>query len=91
MEEHNKLEGEQGVMSYKSFNNMPGADLFLSKINLTNLTASSFEHLGKDQWALNFNSPIIVSENKADAIIFTGRTLAKKAKDSELILVKVKK
>lgn len=91
LEEHNKLEGEQGAMSYKSFNNMAGADLFLSKINLTNLTASSFEHLGKDQWALNFNSAVIVSEDNADAIIFTGRTLAKKAKDSELILVKVKK
>jgi hypothetical protein len=91
LEEHNKLDGEQGTMKYKSFDNFPGADLYLNKIDLNNITATNFEHLGKDQWAVNFNAPIIVSEEKSDDIIFAGRTLAKKAKDSELILVKVKK
>lgn len=78
-------------MTFKSLKTIPGADVYLSKIDLTNGTATNFEQLNKDEWAVNFNAPVVVGNHESDAIIFQGRSVSKKAKDSDLILMKVMK
>lgn len=87
----NELKNEQGAMSAKKIKSMIAGNLHLTTIDLTNGTSTNFEWLGKEQWAINFNAPLILKDNESDEIIFQGRTLNKKAKDSELIFIKVKK
>jgi len=78
-------------MSAKKIKTMIAGNLHLASIDLNNLTTSNFEWLGKEQWALNYSAPVVVKNDVADEIVFQGRTLNKKAKDSELVLIKVSK
>lgn len=91
LESLNDLQNEQGLMSAKKIKAMIAGNLHLAKIDLNTGKASDFELLGKDEWAVNFNAPLVVKDDAADEMVFQGRTLNKKAKDSELVLIKVKK
>lgn len=66
-------------------------EVYLSKIDLNTLTAGNFVNLGGENWGVSFDSPMLIKDNNSDYIVFQGRTLNKKAKDSELVFVKVKK
>lgn len=81
---------EQDVKA-KEIKNMIAGKVYLSKIDLNTLSASDFVDLGKEEWAVNFDGPLLVKDSNDDYMIFQGRTLNKKAKDSELIFVKVRK
>jgi hypothetical protein len=70
---------------------MIAGNLHLAKIDLNSGTSTNFEWLGKDQWAVNFSAPVVVKDDNSNEIIFQGRTLNKKAKDSELVFIKVSK
>lgn len=59
------------------------------KINLDTLTASPIEELGKDEWAVSAMNPVVVDTDKA--VVFVGREISKKAKNSKLVLVEVSK
>lgn len=91
LESLNDLHNEQGAMSAKKIKTMIAGNLHLASIDLNNLTTSNFEWLGKEQWAVNYSAPVVVKNDVADEIVFQGRTLNKKAKDSELVLIKVSK
>jgi hypothetical protein len=67
---------------------MAAANLHFCKVNLDTYDAS-IEDLGTDQWAVNAAYPVMFADDAE--IIFIGRSLEKKAKNSELILIKVKK
>jgi hypothetical protein len=87
----NDLQNEQGAMSAKKMKNMIAGNLHLAKIDLATLNCTPFEWLGKEQWAVNYLAPVIVKDDESEEIIFQGRTMSKKAKDSELVIIKVKK
>jgi len=91
LETLNKLLDEQGNIEAKKIKSMIAGCLHLAKINISSGQASDFEWLGKDQWAVNYDAPVVVKDDASDVIVFQGRTLSKKAKDSELVLIKVKK
>ena len=91
LESLNELRNEQGAMSAKKIKAMIAGNLHLASIDLNNGTTSNFEWLGKDEWAINYLAPVIVKDDDANEIVFQGRTLNKKAKDSELVLIKVAK
>ncbi len=91
LESLNDLQNEQGALSAKKIKSMVAGNLHLVTIDLNTGQASNFEWLGKDKWAVNFRAPIVVRQDDADEIVFQGRTLNKKAKDSELVLIKVVK
>jgi hypothetical protein len=91
LESLNELQNEQGSISAKKIKGMVAGNLHLAKIDLKSGQTSDFEWLGKDLWAVNFKAPVVVHEDQSDEIVFQGRTVNKKAKDSELVLIKVKK
>jgi len=76
---------------YDKFKNSVLGEVYLSKINLNNLNATSFQNLGGENWGVSYESPMLIKDNQSDYIIFQGRTFNKKAKDSEMIFVQVKK
>ena len=85
----NKLENEMGKMFSKEVPNMVAANLHVVEVNLTNNTASDVTCIGCGQVAISEKSPVLVNSDKE--MVFLGRTLDKKAKDSELVLVKIAK
>ena len=89
-EKYNKVAGDVSVVPDKFKGRVLG-EVYLTKIDLSALSATPFVNLGKDQWGVSYDAPIMLKDNDADEIIFQGRTFDKKAKNSELILIKVKK
>lgn len=87
---YNKVQGDVVVL-YDKFKNSVLGEVYLSKINLNNLNATNFQNLGGENWGVSYESPMLIKDNKSDYIIFQGRTFNKKAKDSEMIFVQVKK
>lgn len=81
---------EQSVKP-KEIKSMIAGKVYLSKIDLNTLSATDFVDLGKEEWAVSFDAPLLVGDSNDEYMIFQGRTLNKKAKDSELIFVKVRK
>jgi hypothetical protein len=88
---YNKYNKKTNVLTASKIKTMISGQLFLSKINLSEGSYTPFSLLGKDQWVVSYQDPLVLSETDADEIIFQGRTLARRAKDSELVLIKVKK
>lgn len=88
---NNSESGESKFMAPKKVKSMLAGYLYLSKIDLTSGKASNFELIGENQFALSYKAPVLVGDDNADEIIFQGRTMDKKAKDSNLIFVRVKK
>jgi roadblock/LC7 domain-containing protein len=91
LESLNDIENEHGAMKAKKIKSMIAGNLHLAKIDLNSGTATNFEWIGKEQWAVNFSAPVVVKDDNSNEIIFQGRTLNKKAKDSELVFIKVSK
>lgn len=89
-EKYNSIGGEV-VVSPDKFKGRVLGEVYLSKIDLKTLTAANFVNLGGENWGVSFDSPMLIKDNNTDYLIFQGRTLNKKAKDSELVFVKVKK
>ncbi|GAB4206386.1 MAG: hypothetical protein Fur0023_16180 [Bacteroidia bacterium] len=89
-EKYNDVGGEV-VVSPDKFKGRVLGEVYLSKIDLNTLTATNFVNLGGENWGVSFDSPMLIKDNNSDYIVFQGRTLNKKAKDSELVFVKVKK
>lgn len=89
-EKYNNAEGDV-VVSPDKFKGRVLGEVYLSKIDLNTLSAGNFINLGGENWGVSFDSPMLIKDNKSDYIVFQGRTLNKKAKDSELVFVKVKK
>lgn len=87
----NSESGESKYMAPKKVKSMLAGNLYLSKIDLKSGVASSFEQIEKDNFAVSYKAPVIVGDDNSDEIIFQGRTMDKKAKDSELIFIRVKK
>lgn len=81
--------GDNGVYEPKAVKNMLAGQLMLAKVDLTTNTSSKIQMIGEKEYAVNAKSPLVADTDTE--IIFQGKTLNKKAKDSELILIKVKK
>ena len=63
--------------------------LQVAKINNTTNKMETFETVGEETYALEYQNELLFDSDTH--IGFLGKSLAKKAKDSELILIKVKK
>ncbi|GAB1415524.1 hypothetical protein MASR2M117_09300 [Paludibacter sp.] len=87
----NSESGESKFMASKKVKSMLAGYLYLSKIDLASGKASNFELIGENKFALSYKAPVLVGDDNADEIIFQGRTMEKKVKDSELIFISVKK
>ncbi len=82
-------DGKNGYYSPKTVKNMVAGQLMIATIDLTANTASKVQMIGEKEFAVNAKSALVADTDSE--MIFQGRTLNKKAKDSELILIKVKK
>ncbi len=80
---------QNGIFQPKKLKNVLAAELLLSKINLNDYTASAVQTIGGKEFLLVANNPLVADTK--DELIFQGRSLNKKAKDSELVLVMIKK
>jgi len=85
----NKTLHENGLYESKSIKNMIAAELLLAKIDLAANSTSNVQVVGGKDFALNAEFPLVADTDSE--IIFQGKSLGKSAKDSELVLVKVKK
>ena len=85
----NKLENEGGRALENKVPGTYAGHLHLVKVNLTTGKANEAEWLGQEEWAIDALHPVIADGK--DYFVLSGRTLAKKAKDSELVLVKINK
>lgn len=88
---YNKYDSKTGVLTSDKIPGMIAGELFVSKIEVGSGNFAPFKQLGKEEWAISYHEPIVLDEYSADSFILYGRTISKKAKNSELILVKVKK
>ncbi|HRF99678.1 MAG TPA: hypothetical protein PKZ75_01105 [Bacteroidia bacterium] len=79
----------QGLFQPKKIKNVLAAELLFSKINLENYSTNGIQTIGGKEFLLIANNPLVADTK--DELIFQGRSLNKKAKDSELVLIKVKK
>jgi hypothetical protein len=61
----------------------------LSVIDLSTLTATNIQKISSEEWGIDAKNPIVAHTEKE--IIFQGKSISKKAKDSELILIRVEK
>jgi hypothetical protein len=86
----NDLPFENGTSATsKKVKGLFAANLHFVKFDLDKCSSEGIQHLGKGEWVIDGNNPVLLDSD--DAIVFLGRTLSKKAKDTELILAKVKK
>lgn len=81
-------ENGSGALS-KKVPSMFAANLHWVTIDLTTNNASNITVIGDNTWAISANNPVMLETN--DEIVFVGREISKKAKDSDLIMVKVDK
>lgn len=79
----------QGLFQPKKLKNVLAAELLLSKINLEDYSTNGIQTIGGKEFLLIANNPLVADTK--EELIFQGRSLNKKAKDSELVLIKVKK
>jgi hypothetical protein len=68
---------------------MVAANLHLAKVDLTTGNAGTVEWLGAEEWGVNAQQPILAESD--EDIVFFCKSVGKKAKDSELTIVRVKK
>lgn len=80
---------DSGLYSPKAAKNIIGAQVLLTKINLSNNSASPVQVIGGKEYLINASSPLIAHTDSE--LLFQGRTTDKKAKDSELVLIRVEK
>ena len=80
---------DNGLYQPKKLKNVLAADLLFSQISLDDFSTKGIQVIGGKEVALIANNPLIA--NTADELIFQGRSLDKKAKESELIFIKIKK
>lgn len=80
---------DQGMFQPKKLKNVLAAELLFSKINLVDLSNNGVQTLGGEEYLVIANNPVVADTK--DELIFQGRSVSKKAKDSELVLIKVKK
>lgn len=78
-----------GIFQPKKLKNALSSVLLLSKINLDDYSSNGIQTIGGKDFLLIANNPLVADTK--DELLFQGRSLAKKAKDSELVLIKVKK
>ncbi|MFN4235398.1 MAG: hypothetical protein ACK4IK_11390 [Bacteroidia bacterium] len=88
---YNKYDSKTGVLTSDKIPGMIAGELFVSKLGVGTGNFTPFTQLGKEEWLISYHEPVILDEYTADSFILYGRTIAKKAKNSELVLVKVKK
>ena len=90
LESLNDLVSDNGSgLASKKVPAMIAANLQMVEINLTDNSTSNVQLIGDGQFAISQTNPLIADSD--DAIVFMGRTLSKKAKNSELVIVKMKK
>jgi hypothetical protein len=78
-----------GVYEAKKVPNTIAVIPQLSVIDLTKLTATDIQNISSEEWGIDAKNPVIANTEKE--IIFQGKSAAKKAKDSELVLIRVEK
>jgi hypothetical protein len=61
----------------------------LSIIDLTNYNATPLQKISSEEWGIDAANPVVV--NTEQDLIFQGKSTAKKAKDSDIVLIRVEK
>lgn len=79
----------QGLFQPKKLKNILAAEMLFSKIDLNDYSTAGIQTIGGKEFLLIANNPFVADTK--DELIFQGRSLNKKAKDSELVLIKIKK
>lgn len=87
----NKYETKTGIISSSKIKGVIAGELYLCHFPLNNPGKPGFTALGMKEYVIEYRDPLVVGTASATEIVFQGRTLAKKAKDQELIVVKIKK
>ncbi len=77
------------VYEAKKVPNMIATIPQLSVIDLTGNTASDIQKITSEEWGIDAKNPVVA--NTENEIIFQGKSTSKKAKDSELVLIRVEK
>jgi len=85
----NKVLSGNGSYMPNAVNGLIAGTLMMTKVNLDNNSASSIQVIGKDEFAVNAVQPLVADLD--NEIVFQGKTLNKKAKESELVLIRVEK
>lgn len=62
---------------------------YLSVIDLNKLTASNLQAIQHKEWGIDARNPVVA--NTDNALVLQGRSAAKKAKESDVVLVKIEK
>jgi hypothetical protein len=88
---YNKYDNKTGIISSSKIKNVIAGELYLCHFPLSNPTSAGFSLLGAKEWVIEYRDPMVVGTAAAPELVFQGRNLAKKAKDQQLVLVKVKK
>lgn len=73
----------------KKVPSMFAANIHWVTIDLSTNTASPISVLGDGTWAIHANSPLLFESD--NELVFLGREISKKPKESELVIVKVQK
>lgn len=61
----------------------------LSVLDLTNYSATPLQKISSEEWGIDAANPVVL--NTEQELIFQGKSSAKKAKESDLVLIKVTK
>lgn len=77
------------VYEAKKVPNMIATIPQLSVIDLTTNTASDIQKITSEEWGVDAKNPVVA--NTENELIFQGKTTSKKAKDSELVFIRVEK
>ncbi|MBS1490358.1 MAG: hypothetical protein JSS93_07510 [Bacteroidetes bacterium] len=78
------------VYDYSRYDTKAG-ELFISTLDLKANKGSDFKLLGEKEWAVSYENPMVLNDINEDAFVLQGRLTTKKAKDSDAVLIKIKK
>lgn len=88
---YNKYDKKSGVITAKKIDAMIAGELYLTKFSVDNPGTPVFELLGEKQYVVSWDDALVTGELPNEDMVFQGRSLARKAKNSELTLIGVKK
>lgn len=88
---YNKYDG--GYYTSKHFDSYKAGKVYIAKINLDGSVTPTFTDVSKEQWVIEYGTgkQIVSKIKEGDEILFQGRTLTKKQKDSKFVFISVKK
>lgn len=86
IDEYNKIEGTM-IIPKKSREVVTGLSVLTYDVETNNIT--KFQNLENEEWAVNYKNPILMDND--NTIIMLGNKITKKAKESEIIFITIKK